>query len=447
MIMRSSTTTVPRKSCAAAALLLLLSAGCVGDSIPRTEPDAAIGSPAPDAPVVGPKADTVVRKDTTSDTTTAAPPVPDMVPQDPQPPPDDPIDSVVVTNPLQQKAMKYLNKGYNITNWLEQVPFSGFSYDETFIANLAKAGFRALRLPVDLDRYVDTTTIDAGDPTQVAMKPDLFTVLDAFDEWTAKHGLSLTIDYHQYDYSLDMSKPDTLTKAVAAWGQVAAHFASNPREDLFYELLNEPEQTFVEGKAPTQSEWTALAQRMIDAIRAADQTHTLIFGDTQWYGISALANRAPLPDANIIYSFHIYEPYIFTHQGAGWASMGTTHDIPYPYAKNRWSQYFSDLGFLPTMPSWILNAARDYYLIGNKSWVRNQILVAKRWAVKNNVPVICNEFGAYDSSSLLEDRARYYTDMADIYGELQIPWQIWFMIMNESTGAVLPEYRAALKLD
>jgi endoglucanase len=390
--------------------------------------------------------------------TTAGPRTPDMEIRPPQPPADGVIDSVAVTNPLQQNAMKYLDKGCNITNWLEQDAFTGFTYDETYVANLAKAGFKSLRLPVDLDRYVESGGldggigdgidggIDAGDRSQVSMKPELFTVLDAFVQWTQKYGLSLTIDYHQYDYSLDMSKPETLTKAVAAWGLVAAHFASNPREDLFYELLNEPDLSFNQDHIPTQAQWTALAQRMIDAIRAVDKTHTLIFGDTQWYAISTLSTRTPFADSNIIYSFHFYEPFIFTHQGAAWASMGSTHDIPYPYATDRWSQYFSDLGFLPSMPSWILSAARGYYTQGNKSWVRNQILEAKRWAVKNNVPVICNEFGVNDTSSRMEDRARYYTDIADIYGELQIPWQIWFTIMDKTTGAVAPEYSTALKL-
>jgi hypothetical protein len=98
------------------------------------------------------------------------------------------------------------------------------------------------------------------------------------------------------------------------------------------------------------------------------------------------------------------------------------------------------------MESWILTALRNYYKDGNRSAQRNRILNAKRWAVMHDVPVICNEFGVYDATSRLEDRARYYTDLVSIFEELEIPWQHWFMVMDPS-GDVIPEYREAMRLD
>jgi endoglucanase len=209
-------------------------------------------------------------------------------------------------------------------------------------------------------------------------------------------------------------------------------------------LLNEPELSMA-GTPPTQAEWTAIAERMIAAIRASDTTHSILFGDINWYGIGPLTKRQPLADDNVIYVFHSYEPFIFTHQGAGWADMASTRDLPYPYTPERWSAYFGDLGFSTVMPSWILDAAKNYYRTGNRSSIRNQIVQAKRWAVTHNVPVICNEFGVYDRTARLDDRARYLTDVVAIFDELEIPWQQWFQIMDYD-GVVLPEYRAALKL-
>jgi licheninase len=368
---------------------------------------------------------------------------PDMTVMSPAPPAEDPITSVTITHPGQARARAYLNRGYNITNWLEQDRFAGFTYDEAYVAKLAAAGFKSLRLPVDLDLYVVSSS-GTGDTMDIVVHDDLFTVLDAFVLWTANAGISLTIDYHPYDKSLDKAKPETIAVAVAVWGKVAARYASNPREDLFYELLNEPELS-MGGTPPTQAEWTAIAERMIASIRASDTTHTIIFGDVNWYGIGMLASRKPLSDGNVIYAFHDYEPFIFTHQGASWANMASTHDLPYPYSAERWSAYFGDLGFTSAMPSWILDAARGYYHTGNRAAVRNQMVQAKRWAVANNVPVICNEFGAYDRTSRLEDRARYLTDVVSIFEELEIPWQQWFMVMD-ADGNVLPEYRAALRL-
>jgi licheninase len=368
---------------------------------------------------------------------------PDMTVNPPAPPADDPIPSIAITHPGQARARAYLDRGYNLADWLEAGRFAGFTYDEAYVAKLAAAGFKSLRLPIDLDLYVLGST-GTGDALDVLVHDDLFLVLDAFVAWTAAAGISLTIDYHQYDYSLEMANPASLDLAVALWRKVAARYAGNPRADLFYELLNEPELSFG-GTAPTQAEWTALATRMIAAIRQSDTFHSILFGDVNWYGIGALASRQPLADDNVIYVFHDYEPFIFTHQGASWASMAGTHDLPYPYSADRWSAYFGDLGFNSSMPSWILDAARSYYRTGNRSAVRNQMLQAKRWAVAHNVPVICNEFGAYDRTSRLEDRARYLGDVVSIFEELEIPWQQWFIIMDDG-GVVPPEYRAAMHL-
>jgi len=377
-------------------------------------------------------------------TRAAGPAKPDMTIQAAAPPVDATLDSIEIDNPLQAKAMQYLTRGYNLTNWLEQGRFTGFTYDENFVKKLAAAGFRSLRLPIDFDLYVASTT-GTGDSLTITVSDDLWQVLDAFDAWTHTHGLSLTIDYHQYSTLPEVASPDSVQTAVLLWGLVAAHFSKSTREDLFFELMNEPELSFG-GTDPTQAEWGAIAERMITAIRAEDSAHSIIFGDVEWYGIDKLVSRQPLSDKNVIYAFHDYEPFIFTHQGASWASLGAAHDLPYPYDPARWSEYYAGLGFNASMEPWLLSALKSYYRDGSRSAIRNHILSAKRWAVTHGVPVICNEFGAYDGTSELADRARYYRDMVGIFEELKIPWQQWFMIMS-ADGTVIPEYRQALLLD
>ena len=377
-------------------------------------------------------------------TRSVGPAVPDMTIRAAAPPADETLDSIEIDNPLQAKAMKYLSRGYNVTNWLEETRFTGFTYDESFVGKLAAAGFRSLRLPIDFDLYVTSTT-GMGDSLAITVSDDLWQILDAFDTWTQAHGLSLTIDYHQYGTLPDVASPDSVQTAVLMWGQVAAHFAKSTREDLFFELMNEPELSFG-GTDPTQAEWGAIAERMIAAIRATDSTHSIIFGDVAWYGIDKLVSRKPLADKNVIYAFHDYEPFIFTHQGAPWANLGSAHGLPYPYDPARWSEYYAVLGFNAGMEPWLLSALKNYYRDGSRSALRNHILSAKRWAVTNGVPVICNEFGAYEGTSELADRARYLRDMVGVFQELQIPWQQWFMIMA-ADGSVIPEYRQALQLD
>ncbi len=413
---------------------LLLLAGCAAEpSAKDSDPGAAGagGSPAQNTSSSQPK-----------------PADPDMKVRPVSPPSKTELGDITIANPLQAKAAAHLSRGYNITNWLEQGSFKSFgNYNETFVANLAKAGFKSLRLPIDLDRYAKKDETGKKFILPVSVDETLWTILDSFNEWTKASKIGLTIDYHMYDKSLSTKDADSLEVAVQMWGKVAEHFAAEAREDLFYELLNEPEQSFSDSAQPTADDWWTLANKMITAIRAADTTHTLLFGDVSWYGIGALSKRTPLADTNVIYVVHFYEPYVFTHQGASWGKLTSSHDVPWPYTPERWSEYYDTFGMsLDDTPPWVLQQADGYYSLGTKEYLYNALAEAKKWAVKNNVPVICNEFGVYEKSSRMEDRARYYTDLINVFDELQIPWHLWFMTMDAKTGAVPPDYVTAFKL-
>lgn len=56
----------------------------------------------------------------------------------------------------------------------------------------------------------------------------------------------------------------------------------------------------------------------------------------------------------------------------------------------------------------------------------NQILVAKWWAVKHNVALINNEFGANPARAKPEHLLAYFETVCSIFEELEIPWQVWF---------------------
>jgi licheninase len=361
------------------------------------------------------------------------------------PPAKTDLGDITIDTPLQQKALAQLDRGYNLTNWLEEGRFQSFEFDEAYVEKLSNAGFKALRLPIDLDQYV-TEASGTGDEVTLTLHDDLWTILDSFDEWTEAYGLSFTIDYHQYDKSFAFSNTAGVDQAVALWRAVAEHFKDSPRDDIYFELLNEPELSTGASAILPATSWTPVAQRMIDAIRSEDTTHTIIFGDVNWYGIDQLSVRTPFEDDNIVYSFHSYEPFIFTHQGADWAQSSTTHDVPFPYTPERWSEYSSDLGLTSAQPSWIWNQFQTYNVNGTAPALYNRVAKAKAWAVEHQVPIICNEFGVYERTSLLEDRVAYYNALIGTFNELEIPWQIWFMIMDQD-GTVIPEYVEAFKLE
>ena len=342
------------------------------------------------------------------------------------------IGDITITNELQAKAMKYLDKGINITNWLEEdgTLFKGtFKFNEEDVKLMADNGIKSLRLPIDLDQYAtnrDKFVADTTGTVELAFDDtNLFAVLDSFVEWTGKHGMSFVIDYHEYDnsYNLTNAKKPRYTKMMASvWKHVAEHYASNEREDIFFELLNEPDMS--QGKV-TSALWHAAAQEDIDSIRTVDTKHTIIFGDAQWYSISLLAKSTPFADNNIIYAIHTYEPFVFTHQSANWTDLKTVKNLMFPYDKEKWSEYSADFGVTKAVPKNYKNSILNYYRIGNKEYILKTILPAKEWAVKNNVPIIINEFGAYNLKTDKQSVLNYMTAMREIGDTLQIPLTHW----------------------
>ena len=365
------------------------------------------------------------------DTSEVAKDTADMQIMDPEIP-EVTIGDIAIANPLQEKAMKYLNKGINITNWLEEdkTYFKGeFKFNEDDVKLMADNGIKSLRFPIDLDRYAtnrDEFVADTTGATELKFDDaNLFAVLDSFVEWTGKHGMSFVIDYHEYDnsYNATSSKNPRYTKMMASvWKHVAAHYASSEREDIFFELLNEPDMT--SGMVTTVN-WRKAAQEDIDSIRTVDTKHTIIFGDAKWYSIDLLKKGQPLKDDNIIYAVHTYEPFVFTHQSASWTDLKSVKNLMFPYDKERWSEYSADFGVTKTLPSNYKKNIQNYYKIANKEYILNIVLPAKEWAVKNNVPVIINEFGAYNLKTDKQSVLNYMTAMKEISDTLQIPLTHW----------------------
>jgi len=357
-----------------------------------------------------------------------------------------PLASIAISNPMQTLAQK-LDHGINITNWLEEAssPFSSFRYTESDVHNWSLKGFKALRFPVDLDQYLVNKAGYLAGTAPFAIKDSLFIVLDSFDVWTKRNGMSLTIDYHEYDkgFNATTSKnPMYVSMMTRLWKGVAQHFSTSTRDDIFFELYNEPDNTI------SASVWGSVAQGMIDSIRTVDSTHAIIFGDVSWYGISSIVNRTPFTDGKVIYAIHYYEPFVFTHQGAGWTDVSALHGIPFPYDPTKWFTSSADLGVTSSTLAYVKSQITNYYKTGNKEAQMIQFQKAKAWAVSNNVPLILNEFGVYnvvaDNASLLN----FYKTITDICTELEIPWQHWGITGNfavlSTSGEFLPGIKSAL---
>lgn len=359
-----------------------------------------------------------------------------------------------VSSPLNSLAKKYLTKGINLTNWGEADKITSMNpkdwrFNEQTIKLQAEQGIKGIRLPIDLDLYVvDRQNVLSGANKKIEIEPVLYAVLDSMNVWTKRYGLSYTIDYHAYDasYNRAASKDQKFREAVSSlWRTIAQHFVNEKRPDLFFELTNEPCLSLPDGEFIDQADWTLLAQMMIDSIRKVDKTRPVIFGDTQWYSLDELIKNKPLKDNYVIYCFHMYDPFVFTHQGASWNGMGTMKNIPFPYSPDRWSTESRDFGITENTPDWVKDQAKNYYKEGNKQHIKNRLAKVKNWAYDYNVPLICNEWGAFPNTAKIEDLNAYFKTMGEIFREMDISWQVWFGIMD-SEYRLLPGMAEALDL-
>lgn len=112
-------------------------------------------------------------------------------------------------------------------------------------------------------------------------------------------------------------------RLVALWRAIAERFRD---EDgvIGYGLVNEP--YLVQPK----SAWGDLAGRIAAAIREVDAGHILfverpIYASDTWV-VDAEQNFVQIPDDNVVYEFHSYDPFEYTHQLFSWAGDGGTGD-------------------------------------------------------------------------------------------------------------------------
>lgn len=324
------------------------------------------------------------------------------------------------------KRLARLAKGVNLSHWY-WLPMSGgggfaeaafFTKDDA--AALKKAGFTHVRLPLDPTRFF---TESGGKITKASVKK-LSETIDLILE----ADLAVVIDIHatgtpvepKYEKNLhDATKPlaQKLEKAlIENWTALATELATKDPERVFLEIMNEP---VFDKNAPR---WHDLQTKLAAAIRTAAPGHTIIATATQWASLSALTELTPLADANVVYTFHFYEPHTFTHQGATWGSDNWKHlvDIPYPASPDLLKP------ILDKIADPAAKAEAKWY--GDQAWdaakIDKRIAKAAQWAKQHNVPVWCGEFGAIAKAPAAA-RTAWLRDVRTACEKNAIGWCMW----------------------
>jgi endoglucanase len=204
-----------------------------------------------------------------------------------------------------------------------------------------------------------------------------------------KSGLGIILDEHDFN---PCSENVALCRVrlSAFWQQVAPRYASAPRSVAF-ELLNEPHDKL---DAPT---WNALFADLLSLVRQSNPTRIVVVGPTSWNSYKELPTLKLPADPNLLVTFHYYEPFHFTHQGATWAGeeVKHLHGITWGTEADR------------------ATVARDF----------DQVAA---WSKANNRPILLGEFGVYNKSGTpIELRAAWTADIRSEAGRRGFGWAYW----------------------
>lgn len=337
-------------------------------------------------------------------------------------------------------ALRYprLAKGVNLAGWFWYAPEGDenirarFS-DEEF-RSLRRTGLTYVRVPIDPGFLLDESSPDLLNAHNLGLVDEAIKRLIAADlaVFVDLHSTSIS-DSNAANYSKSLENTEFADLFVRWWEFFAAHLSQYDPEMLILGPMNEP--VFQDNSAV----WTRLQVRLVKAIRAKAPKHTIVAVGAKWSSLDSLVNLTPLDDTNIVYDFHFYEPFPFTHQGATWSSKEVIplRNVPYPSSPE---------GVAPLAAALKDAGARQLLTqYGYERWdadiIKQRLQRAADWAKRNNTAVICAEFGVFRDYSPSADRVRWIEDTRSALEGLGIGWAMWeydqgFGLAQRSAGVV-----------
>lgn len=280
-----------------------------------------------------------------------------------------PTDSIPLVYPPANPAARnlLLARSVNLGNALEAPNEGewGVTLEADYFDTIAAAGFTAVRIPIRWSAHVTYNQ-------PYIIEPQFMQRIEWVLDQAERCHLAAVINIHHFN---ELFSEPTAYKGefLAIWQQLSAQFSGRDTT-LFYEILNEPNTNL------TAEIWNDYLQEATDTIRARDTIHTLIIGTAEWGGIAAMEKlRLPEDEMNIIFTFHYYNPFQFTHQGAEWVD-----------GSDAW------LGT-------VWNASQNEQIA-----IINDLQQVSLWASEHHVPVFMGEFGSYSKADVSSRAAWTY---------------------------------------
>jgi endoglucanase len=303
----------------------------------------------------------------------------------------------------------------------------------------AAAGFDHVRLPVRFSAPARTAVTPP-----FTIKAEFLRKVDWAIEQALTRNLSIIVDLHHYE---EIHKDPNAHKErfYAIWRQIAERYQNRPPQVAF-EILNEPNGAL---NPALLNEITAQALRII---REKNPTR-IVFADSYfWAAADRLAElELPAGDPNVVAQFHMYQPILFTHQGAPWME---------PWCQTR-GVIFPGPPAVPIAPvlatrgqAWVDQWFAGYNQLppdqnpGGPRTVFEHFDHAARWVKIRNMRVYLGEFGAIDVADQ-KSRENYVWLVRTQAERRGIGWAYWddggqFKAMDPRTATWNEGLRRAL---
>ena len=232
---------------------------------------------------------------------------------------------------------RFLAKTVSMGNALE-APVEGdwgMKIEKEYFKLIKDAGFTAVRVPIKWSAH-------ALENAPFTVDKSFFERIDEVLSQALEQDLAVILDFHHY-WELDAEPEKHLQRWLKIWAQISKHYQSSP-SNVFFEILNEPHDKI------NDAIWNNFLLKGITEIRKTNPTRILIVGPTYWNAAWKLKDlRLPSDDRNIIATFHYYDPFDFTHQGAEWVEpsppLGVEwHEDDFSFASG-WEDWSWDTSF------------------------------------------------------------------------------------------------------
>jgi len=262
-------------------------------------------------------------------------------------------------------------------------------HDESDYERVAAMGMNLVRFYL----YYGTLESDATPHQYLA---DGWDWLDRNVAWARAHGIYLIFNVHAPQGGFQSlgeggalwREPENQKRFVAMWRAIAQRYADEPVV-AGYDLLNEP------NVLRDKREWQQLAQATARAIREVDTRHPVIVERVNAVGgrweSDADMNFVTIDDPNVIYTFHFYEPFRFTHTHAPWANMQ--------------------------------NVEGGQWDASGAALLKRELAPYLAWGARNKVPLYLGEFGlvryAFEDN---RNGVAWAADMLDLVDAAGLPW-------------------------